>query len=236
MFSKLVSAVFFTGVLVSLACGSVRAQSFHKGAVLVSLSEGTTHSIYSTHKGNCRNDGRSSVHVQGDRDPLSIEYGLSSHWGIGINLGTDIFKVVPGFYQFSVPGSVVKAYMAEATFDVNYHFFNTKHTDLSAFFSIGCSSVILKGDDRDYGDMYLPVNITESKENRHYSYNAGGGIMRMGAKGKYYFRRRFGVMGIISLYAAGTSPNGVKDNNVGINTTTAIRGWAIEFGPCFRFF
>ena len=202
--------------------GRARAQSsFHKGALLISLSEGRTHTHYATHNTAIANDGGNHTNTDGDRDPLTIEYGLSKNWGIGLNMGTDIIKVNPvDFYNFSTNKSYVNAFMSEFTIDGTYHFFNTRHTDVSAFLSLGAASVTLKGNDGDFA----------------YQYNAGGGIIRFGSKAKYYFKRRFGVMAMISTCSANCSPKGIKGNTVGNDYSTSINGWALESGPCFRFF
>ncbi len=200
--------------------GKARAQSFHKGALLISLSEGTTHTHYTTHNTAVAQDGHHSTNTDGDRDPLTVEFGLTDRWGIGINMGTDIIKVnSKDFYGFATTKGKVNAFMSEVTLDGNYHIFNTKHTDLSAFLSVGLAGVTIKGNDGDFA----------------YQYNAPGAIVRVGSKVKYYFRKRFGVMAMVSTYAAGCSPEMVKDNTVGNNYATSIKGWALEFGPCFRF-
>jgi hypothetical protein len=109
--------------------GLSRAQSFHKGALMISLSEGSTHTVYTTNN-MVTNDGGKTDHINGDRDPLTVEYGLSNHFGIGLNMGTDIIKVNPEtFYGFKVSKNYVNAYMSEITVDGYYHFFNTRHTD-----------------------------------------------------------------------------------------------------------
>ncbi len=213
--------------LVFVFHGRARAQSFHKGALMISLSEGTTHTIYNTHSTVITNDGGHPTHINGDRDPLTVEFGLTNHIGLGLNMGTDIIKVNPEtFYGFKTAKGTVNAFMSEFTIDANYHFFNTKHTDLSAFISLGASSVTIKGND----------GVNGNDGNFSYQYNAGGGIARVGAKVKYYFRNRFGVMAMLSTYAANCSPKGIKGNTAGNEYATSIKGWALEFGPCFRFF
>jgi hypothetical protein len=69
-----------------------------------------------------------------------------------------------------------------------------------------------------------------------YKYSSNGLIARTGVKARYYFMKRLGFMGMATVFANRTITEGVKDNTVGNNYGTTIRGWAIEFGPCYRFF
>jgi hypothetical protein len=198
-----------------------QADAFHKGALLVSASEGQTWANYSTsgttngEKINC--DG----HINGQRDPLSVEYGLSRRWGIGLTSGADIFNIDPSrYYGFGAPGSVAKPTTSEFTVDAHYHFFVTHKADISAYVSAGGFSVSMKGSQSDF----------------NYSYKSGGNIIRTGICARYYVISRFGLLASLSSYAAGSSTNGVKDNTVANNYSTRISGLALEFGACFRFF
>ncbi len=206
----------------TLLCTKADAQAFRKGSLFISLTEGGTHAHFGTTNTAVTNDGGVGNHVNGDRDPLNIEYALSNHWGIGINLGSDIFRVDPNtYYGFSTSTGKVTALMSEVMIDGNYHYFVTKHTDLSVFAALGIATVTVMGDDG---------------ADSHYQYNAGGGIIRVGGMAKYYVTHRFGFTGMFSLFSANTSPKDVKGNTVGQTRTTAIRGNAIEFGLCYRFF
>ena len=218
--NKLLQNVSWLAIaLLICAQNFVSAQSFTKGSLLISLSEGAAHVKYTTTNLNSGSDVTRQGNIAGDRDPITIEYGLTKHIGIGLNLGTDIFNVNPSeFYDFKTPSNKVKAFMSEVTVDGNYHFLSANHTDLSAFASVGMSSVSFSGNDGD----------------RSYTYNAGGSIIRIGTKAKYYFRKRFGVHGMLSVYSANCSPVGVKGNTVGNDFATSITGYAIEFGFCYR--
>ncbi len=197
-------------------------QAFRKGSLFISISEGATHANYSTQGDG---GGITKDHINGDRDPLTIEYGLSKKWGVGVNLGTDIFKVnTESFYGFQTTTGIATAYMSEFTLDGHYHYYVTKHSDLSAFASVGFSSVYFEGRDRK-GDNASP----------DYKYNAGGGIIRIGARGKYYFKSRFGVIGMVSLFSASCKPKDIGENAAGQTYRTKIKGSAIEFGLCYRF-
>jgi hypothetical protein len=109
---------------------------------------------------------------------------------------------------------------SEFTVDGHYHFFVTKRTDLSAFLSMGIATVIFSGSEGD----------------RSYRYEAGGGIVRGGVQARYYVFRRFGIHGMFSGYNAACSAKDITTNTVGGNSTTLIRGRALEFGICYRFF
>lgn len=218
--------------------GKARAQSYHQGGLMISLSEGGTHTHFGTHSTITTNDGGQTTQANGDRDPLTIEYGFTKHWGFGLNMGTDIIKVNPAtFYGFETSKGMVAALMSEVTLDAYYHAFCTKHLDLSAFASWGVANVTIKGDDRvETGDMYVPVGATTNVIGNKYQYIANGRIIRVGTKAKYYFRKRFGVMAMFSTFATQCTTEGVKNNTVGNDRATSIHGWALEFGPCFRFF
>lgn len=199
------------------------AQSFKKGALLLSVSEGSTTANYSTR--NLSNSNFSSMYkaeVDGIRDPLIIEYGLNNKWGIGLSSGADIFKVSPNrYYGFRLPHTnPIEVKTSELTFDVNYHFFVTKKLDVSAFASPGLFSLAFKG---QYSDLA-------------YQYEAKGLILRVGSKARYYFYKRLGLFGMASLYSGTASPTSNKSNTVGQSIATTVSGRALEFGLCFRFF
>ncbi len=206
------------------------AQSFNKGSLLISISEGSSHGSLNTHDATIANDGGNHGNVGGDRDPISIEYGLSKHWGIGINSGADIYKINPfNFYASTtadikmqtlntIREPIMKVITTELTADAYYHYFVTKHTDLSLFTSIGPASISVKG-------TYL---------DQPYQYTASGAIVRAGAKAKYYITKRFGFMAMLSTFRAGYLSKNVKDNSMGKNTSTSLYGNALEFGLCYR--
>ncbi len=202
---------------------SVKAQSFHKGSFLISVSEGSTTANYTTR--DLSKSGLPSFYkseVDGCRDPLIIEFGLTKKWGIGLSSGADIFQINPSrYYGFKLPGSpLVEVATSELTLDLNYHYLVNKKWDLSAFSSVGLFSVAFKGNVSDF----------------NYNHKSQGGILRVGTKARYYFYKRLGVMGILSAYSGSASPKGNNENTVGTNAVTTITGRALEFGLCFRFF
>ena len=216
----IVAAALLGNTRSSAQCVAKPADAFKKGYLLISVTEGTTHAGYSTNNKSNTYDGNQNVVLDGDRDPLTLEYGITNHWGLGLNIGTDIFTINPGMYGFSSSSGDVKALMTEFTVDANYHYFVTHHTDLSFFASVGTSSVYIKGNEGD----------------GQYEYNASGGIVRVGTKARYYFKNRFGLIGMLSTFASSTTPDNKKTNTVGHNYNTLIQGYAVEFGVCYRFF
>lgn len=208
----------------------LNAQAFKKGCLLLSLSEGTTAANYSTnnHSANQNtpeNKGASAFYgsdMDGIRDPLFIEFGLSNRWGIGLSTGNDLFTIDPSkFYGFKrSDNQAITAKTSEFTFDINYHFYTRKKVDLSVYTSLGSFGVAFNGKDGD----------------QTYNYNAKGGIARLGIKARYYFWKRLGVMGMLSTYSGTAATDGLQGITVGNNTSTTIKGSAVEFGLCFRFF
>ncbi len=222
--------------LVSTATAQSRP-SFRKGSLLVSVTEGATFTRFTTYNRGAAatanrapltattegvNTGTRDVindgNVNGDRDPLIIEYGVSNKVGLSLSMGGDVLNLNTGqYYDHSLPGKT-KAITSEVTADVNYHFFTTPRVDLSAFFSLGIASVMLK----------------EQNTEHSYSYEATGGLSRLGARARYYITRRFGIVGMASVFATSLSSKDVTNNTMGAGYDTQIRGAAVEFGPCWR--
>ncbi len=208
---------------------TLNAQAFKRGCLLVSISEGSTTANYTTTNSNPANNSESSrisqIHsadMDGIRDPLFIEFGLSNRWGIGLSSGNDLFTINPlPYYGFKLSDNKpVTAKTSEFTFDVNYHFYTRKRVDMSLYTSLGSFGVAFSGKDGE----------------NSYNYNAKGGIIRAGIKARYYFWKRLGALAMVSTYSANASTDGIKGITVGNNTSTAIKGTALEFGLCFRIF
>ncbi|MCD6013064.1 MAG: hypothetical protein K0Q79_2926 [Flavipsychrobacter sp.] len=204
--------------LLLIAVNGSFAQSFRKGSLLVSFSEGVTYTKYTTaYKG----DGIKQGNVTGERDPLTVEYGLTDRWGIGMNLGGDIFNINSASYYNFESGETnnkAKVITSEITADIHYHFFVTKRTDLSLFTSVGIAGVTIEGKNGD----------------AEYKYNAAGGIIRSGAQARYYFWKRFGALAMVSAYTSQCSTDAIKDNTVGHGISTNITGFAWELGIQYR--
>jgi hypothetical protein len=211
--------IFTTSFLLLLLCAQSHAQSFRKGSLVVSISEGATNGRF-TNKDMATNQEVRDGNVGGDRDPLTIEYGVTDKWGIGINSGADIHHMSSAFYNLPIAAKKMDVLTSELTFDINYHFFVSDRTDLSAFGSAGMSSVFFK-------------NIGDG--DRKYEYNASGTIVRVGAKAKYYVFKRFGFLGMVSAYKSNCTPNVRKTSAEASSISTNIVGTALEFGLCYRF-
>lgn len=195
------------------------SQSFRKGSILIGLTEGSTTSTFST--GGDLNPAYPVHHepIDGVRDPLSFEYGISNHWGIGINAGGDIFIINPNtFYGTRGLPTQVKAITSEFTLDASYHFFVNQRNDLSITGSLGTSSVSIKG----------------GSDDGKYQYGANGGILRIGIHARHYFCRRIGVLGMLTSYSSTYSPKAAEGNTFGNNYSTSVKGYAVEFGLCLR--
>ena len=216
---------FVSFFLTSSFNSSLHAQAFQKGSLLLSVSEGGTSADYST--SDISNSKPVQVHksqIEGERDPLIIEYGISKKWGLGLTSGADIFEVDPSkFYGFKrYDNKPVEVTTSELTFDGNYHFLVNKRLDLAAFVSLGFFSVSFEGN--GVGD-----------DETSYTYSANGNIIRTGVRVRYYFFKRFGAFGMLSSYSGNCSPKDFKENTVANNYSTKISGNAVEIGLCYRF-
>ncbi len=203
----------------------IQGQAFHKRALLISISEGSTAAQYTTSNTNSGSKPvtKSSSEMDGVRDPLMIEYGLCKRIGIGLTSGGDIFKVDSrAFYGFNTSDNKpLEVKTSEFTFDFNYHVYISKRLDCAAFASIGGFSVAYN---------------TRIGEN-NFKYEANGGIVRVGTKVRYYFCKRLGVLGMLSSYSGNATPEKTAKIYEGQQDySTSISGVAMEFGLCFRFF
>ena len=217
---KIYTLSIVTFVLLTVFNLSVNAQAFRKGSLLVSISEGSTLANFAT--SDISGPKPVLIHkdcIHGDRDPLIVEYAVSSRWGLGLTMGGDVFNVNSSkYYGFSTNDHMVKMKTNEVTFDCSYHVFVNKRLDLSVFASGGMFSVASKGNDGDVS----------------YNYTSNGNIVRYGTRVRYYFFKRFGAFGMISSYYANSSPKDVKTNSVAKTYSTRINGMAIEGGLCYR--
>ncbi len=195
------------------------AQAFSKGAFIISLSEGSTQAHYTTTRTDGYHTKENDGNIDGDRDPLTLEYGLSKQWGIGVNLGGDILRVdAKKHYDLTTAQKQVNVITSEATVDVHYHYLVSERTDLSVFGSVGLAGVILKGNEGD----------------RDYQYVSSGSLLRLGTQARQYLTKRFGIHGMLSVYAANCAMADTKHNTIATNTATNIKGYALEFGICYR--
>jgi hypothetical protein len=192
-------------LLIGYTCSGQKS-AFHKGALLVSISEGSTTANYSTmNTTNIENPrAKFNCEMDGIRDPLFIEFGISRRWGIGLSSGADIFSVNS----------------KEFTFDLNYHLYSGRRVDWSVYTSVGSFSVGFK----------------EKIGETDFNYMAKGGIFRVGTKFRYYFWKRLGVLGMLSSYSGNAEQTKNSSSYEGQKYSTNITGTAVEFGLCFRFF
>jgi hypothetical protein len=217
-------------VLLIFGSNCINAQSFKKGKFLISISEGTTRANFSTRMlGKDGKEKTYSENMDGIRDPLIIEYGITDKIGLGLSCGNDIFKVDPSvFYGFSLPSQKkVEAYTSEFNFEFNYHMLSNKRFDISSFATMGTFSVAIKGK-----ESFKPSAEESGLNEFSYDYKAKGSIIRTGVRAKYYFYKRLGVLAMASVYSGSCSPEDVKTNTVGNGYSTQISGYALEFGFC----
>ncbi len=202
-----------------LDSNSMLAQCFKRGSFVVSLSEGSNQSVYTTYSTGTSEFRGHRGDETGVRDPIIIEYGISNRWGIGSTWGNDIYNVNPtSFYGFNLSGKNAGVKTSEYTIDGSYHFLVTKKADFALVGSLGTFSIAMNGTNNDYS----------------YRYTSNGNMARLALRTRYYFWRRLGVTSMGSLFAANSSPVGVKDNTVGKSASTSITGSTVEFGLCYR--
>ncbi|HEY1045171.1 MAG TPA: hypothetical protein VGF79_01955 [Bacteroidia bacterium] len=214
-------------IVLSLGSTQVSAQSFRKGSMILSITEGTTRAIYRTE--NSAQYGctiqTSEKTIDGVRDPFSFEYGISNKWGLGLSIGNDIFWVDNSLYMGRTyeKQPMIYSTTSEFTFDLHYHLLSTKRTDFSLYGSLGAFGV-------NFNEKYKEQDKTYDLE-----YKASGQIIRVGGKLRYYFWKRLGAMVMYSAYRG--CANNYKKNPEPItypSYKTTILGTALEFGLCFR--
>jgi hypothetical protein len=210
-------------IIAGLSCHGQKS-AFHKGALILSVSEGSTTANYSTMNTTSMENPRAKFNCEMDgiRDPLFIEFGLSNRWGIGLSSGADIFSVSSkDYYGFNtVDNKPLEVTTSEFTFDLNYHLYSSKRVDWSIYTSVGSFSVGFK----------------EKMGENEFNYMAKGGIVRAGTKFRYYFWKRLGVLGMLSTYSGNAGQTENSSSHEGQSYSTNITGTAMEFGLCFRFF
>lgn len=212
--------------LLTITFSSLSAQAFRKGAFLISISEGGVTGQFSTKNNsvvandiNSEGTTTATEYMDGIRDPLFIEYGLSNRIGIGLSVGGDIWKVnARDFYGIEAPNQDVNILTNEFTFDVTYHMLVSQRVDWTLYTSVG-----------GFG-----VEFNEEFNGEEQHYLAEGGIFRVGTSLRYYVFKRWAIMGMVSHYDSKATPKNNEFNNLKHNYTTSIKGWAFEFGLSFR--
>ena len=207
-------------------------KAFYKYCVVTSITLGPGKAFYTT-----RSDDGKKVHselLDASIDPLITEYGLTDKIGLGLSRGGENFNVdVNKFYKQNIPedtyGNMMWASTKYLTFDASYHYFTTKRLDLSFFCGLG----------------YYKLSGTAGNTNPDmqyqdplFTYNAKGGVIRSGARVRWYFSKRFGFMSMIYGYKGlvkepyKRSPISDAKGSGGFSTT--LTGAGYEMGICFR--
>lgn len=206
-------------------------KSFHKYCVVTSLTGGPGKAIYTTrdHKG----EKISSDVLDSNIDPVITEYGLTDKIGIGITRGGDNFNVDANkFYKQNLlaDANTMAVSTKYVTFDVSYHYFITKRLDFSVFTSAGYYKLA--------GYANSPYASDVDCLQPLYTYEARGGIIRAGARARWYFTKRFGLMAMLYGYKGIVKEpyrkNQISDGKGGGGITTTLIGGGSELGICFR--
>jgi len=204
-----------------LASSNAGAQAFKKGSLVFTFSEGATWTNYRTTNIEGGKNVYKTVHAQGNRVPLALEYGISDRWGVGLSIASDIYSIDPDrMYNYVWAPRRINSVMGEISADVNYHCFVTKRFDIAPFAALGLAG----------------VNFTVRDDGKEYDYKCGGTIVRAGVKAKYYVFKRVGVMGMVSFFSANCTTSGDQPGYSGETHpyATTITGGAAELGICYR--
>lgn len=209
----------FVSFLFLFSFHKLAAQAYRKGSLMISISEGSTWANFNTVSTDPETPVKHTRCIDGIRDPLIIEYGLSNRWSLGLTSGADLFKVKPSeFYGFTNEKDEVLVKTGELTVDCSYHVFVNKRLDLSVSASAGV----------------FATTFNENEGDVSYKYTANGNMLRFGTKARFYFWRRFGAFGMMSTYFADSSTKDVKGNTIANDYKTSLNGFAIEGGLCYR--
>lgn len=220
-------------LLMVLGANAQGPKAFHKYCLVTSVTGGPSKALYTTRA----NDGAliNSELLDGYIDPLITEYGLTDKIGLGMTRGGENFNVnVNKFYRQNILEGTNEHIMAASTkyitFDVSYHYLTTKRLDLSVFGSAGYYKLS--------GNAYAKYISGSDYQQTLFSYNARGGVIRTGARARYYYSKRWGVMAMAYAYTGGVrernKPSPISDgrSNGGISTT--LTGGGFEIGICMR--
>lgn len=218
------------GLVLAFASFSNAQLAYQRGTIQADVTEGNTFSNYTTGINTTAHEVGWG-HFVGCRDPLSIEYGISNRFGIGLTSSSDYYMIDPSrFYGFSVANNQVKALASEFTIDGSYHFYVTRHWDIAGVLSFGSSTVSFSGNNgyQPNTDTYKANSILASDGT--YNYNAKGFIVRTGLHARYFI----GHLGFVAMFTAFNEGAQVQKEIAG-QYTTGITGFAKEFGFCWRF-
>lgn len=192
---------------------------FKKGTLLISVTGGDTYGTFATRqKGNTENKGKSEK-MDGIRDPLVVEYGFTDKIGAGFSLGGDYYSVDPrAFYGYPTWKDKIKIETSEITADLHYHFLTTKRLDFTMYGSVGI----------------FGATFTDKSMGPKYTYASTGAIARAGAQMRIYVYKNCAISFMFSSFTSSASPKMASEGNFAKNVNTNIRGYATEFGICYR--
>lgn len=232
-----------------LALGSLsQAQTaFHRYALLVSVTGGPARAQYSTRDNSSSgiSDLKYRESIRGEADPLIVEFGITNRIGIGFSMGGDAFRIDANkFYNYRAADDTKKIMSSThyVSMDVSFHPYVTKHFDISTY--LGMGSFKVDAYDNTKWESQIENQSTNADQgiapggcyepSRYYA--AKGSIIRAGVNARYYFRKRFGVMAMLTGFTGAAKPKGSTEYSFGNNYSTIVTGYSAEFGLCFRFF
>jgi hypothetical protein len=213
---------------------SQERKAFHKYCLVASVTGGPSKALYTTKDLN--GEKIHSAILDGRIDPLITEYGLTDKIGIGITRGGENFDVNANtFYGQNISevnnGHIMFVTTKYLTADASYHYYTTKRLDLSVFGSFGYYMIS--------GNAGNINPLTKSYEGQQFSYDARGGIIRTGARARWYFSKRWGLMTMLYGFKGYAKEpfdqSQISDGNGKGGIITTLTGGGFETGICFRF-
>jgi len=232
MRKQCILTIGLTLLLIVPGANAQERKAFHKYCLVASITGGPSKALYTTRASN--GEKINSAVLDGQIDPLITEFGITDRIGIGITRGGDNFNVDANkFYKQNLPEDAYDHMMSTSThyltLDASYHYFITKRLDLSVFGSIGYFNV---SGSAGYG------STTMNYEEPMFTYRANGGVIRSGARARWYFTKRFGVMSMLYAYKSyvrePNRPEPISDAKGSGGISTTLIGGGYEIGLCFR--
>ncbi len=219
------------GLLLAFAGLSNAQLAYQRGTFQANVTEGNTFSNYSTQISSPTQEVGWG-HFVGCRDPLSLEYGISNRISIGLSSGSDYYMLDPRqFYGLENSNNQIKALASEFTIDGAYHFYVTRHLDISAALSLGSTTISFSGTNgyQSNPDTYKNSFLANDGS---FNYTAKGGIIRTGIHARY-FLGHIGFVAMFTMFSESATQQAPK-GTPGLYSTS-ITGFAKEFGLCWRF-
>lgn len=223
----------------------VLPRAFYKRCLVTSISGGPSRAFYATYD----TEGKKvkSDIAQGAIDPFIMEYGLTNKIGLGFSYGGETYGVnVNEYYNANIleTSPTMNAITKYLTFDFSYHPYSTKRLDISLFGSAGFFRVSGTAYSNLQSGLTYDADgnpITTSCFRKEvFNYYGRGAVIRTGARARYYFSKRFGLMAMYyyfnGLVKEKQKPNTISDQKPTSGYYTMINGMGLEFGLCFRIF